>query len=330
MTNKRVNTYLVISLGSIGKRHLANLQQLDNQAKIIVLRHQKVNEDFGYSNVIEVNNMQDALNFKPTVAIIASPAVFHIEQALILLDHNIHLFIEKPLAQSLDDVKHLCCVAKEKSLVVMVGYVLRFSPMLKKIKSLLEMGEVGDIINISAHCGQYLPDWRPDQDYRQTVSAKKELGGGVLLELSHEFDYLRWMFGDINAVVSDVINTNTLEINVEDSVNVLMKFDQGFFGFVHLNFLEKKAHRTLTINGLNGNIYCDWVNHTIDINTINTKKTLDLSQDRNNLYLEELSYFLNCINSNKPSPITLDDGMEVIKIVESIKQSSNDKKWINI
>jgi predicted dehydrogenase len=330
LTDKQINVYLIISLGSIGKRHLFNLRQLDNQAKIIVLRHQKTNTSIDDKNVIEVSSMQDALDLNPTVAIIASPAVFHVEQALILLNHNIHLFIEKPLAHNLNSVEKLQRLAEEKSLIVMVGYVLRFSPALKKIKSLFDDGVIGSIINVSVHCGQYLPDWRPGQDYRQTVSARKELGGGVLLELSHEFDYLRWLFGDIDTVVANMVNTNTLEIDVEDRVDVLIKFSQGFSGLVHLNFLDKKAQRLLYINGLNGNISCDLINHKISIDIANDKTTLDLSQERNNLYLDELNCFLECVKHNSTPPIGISDGIEVVKIVEAIKQSSNTKKWVNI
>ena len=268
MPDVQKNTYLIISLGSIGIRHLENLQQLDSQAKIIVLRRQKSNKGIEHENVIEVSSIEDALNFKPTIAIIASPAVFHVEQALILLENNIHLFIEKPLSHNLNDLEKLQRTAKEKSLIVMVGYVLRFSPALKKVKSLLKDNVVGNIVNVSAHCGQYLPNWRVSVDYRKTVSAKKELGGGVLLELSHEFDYLRWLFGEAESVIANSTNSKVLEIDVEDKVDVLMDFDQGFSGYIHLNFLEKKVHRVLRINGLDGSISCDLVHGKININTV--------------------------------------------------------------
>jgi len=324
-----INTYLIISLGSIGRRHLSNLRKLDKNAKIIILRHQKTNNTSD-ENVIEVNRMEDALSFKPTIAIIASPAVFHVEQALVLLRHNIHLFIEKPLSHNLGGLDQLQNFAKEKSLIVMIGYVLRFSPVLKKVKSLLEENLVGNILSVSAHYGQYLPNWRPKQDYQETVSAKKELGGGVLLEISHEFDYLCWLFGDITSVVSNVVNTNTLNMNAEDRADILIKFNQGFSGFVHLNCLEKKLYRVFSVNGSNGNIFCDFNNSEIKIDSNDRIESIDLSQDEGDIYLNELSCFLECVKSNKRPPISLKDGIKVMKIVEAVKLSSNARKWVDL
>ena len=329
MINKQVNVYLIISLGSIGKRHLSNLKKLDKNAKIVILRHQKIN-DTSNENVIEVNQMEDALRFKPTVAIIASPAVFHIEQAITLLRHNIHLFIEKPLSHNLDNINLLQHIAEEKSLIVMIGYVLRFSPILIKVRLLLEESVIGNILSTSAHYGQYLPNWRPNQDYRQTVSAKKELGGGILLEISHEFDYLRWLFGNITSVVSNVTNTNVLDMNAEDKADILIEFNQGFFGSVHINCLEKKAYRAFSINGSNGNIFCDLNNGKIKIDCNESIEVLDFTQVESDIYLDELNCFLEGVKFNKRPPIGLDDGIEIVKIVEAIKRSSNTRQWVDL
>jgi len=326
----QVQIYLIIGLGSIGRRHLGNLRKIDRQAKIIVLRHKSINKNTKDINTVEVNSIEDALSYKPTVAIIASPAVFHIKQSLALLQCGIHLFIEKPLSHNLNGIESLQRIAKEKSLVVMVGYVLRFSLALNKVKSLLESGVLGSIVNVSAHCGQYLPDWRPGFNYRKTVSAKKELGGGVLLELSHEFDYLRWLFGDVDSVMSSVTNTNSLEIDTEDKVDALLRFDQGLIGAVHLNFLEKKANRVLRINGFNGSISCDLINGKIGINTTDNIEVIDLSEEGSDMYLEELSSFLNCVKFKRTPLVTLDDGVQAVKVVEAIKQSSNNKQWVKV
>lgn len=321
---------LIISLGSIGKRHLKNLRKIDEHMKIVVLRRNASSKHTEEDSIVEVNTMRDALSYSPAMAIVASPAVFHVQQCLTLLQKGVHLFIEKPVSHNLARLDKLRDISEERSLVVMVGYVLRFSPVLKQVKSILESGMLGDIINISAHCGQYLPDWRPGVDYRYTVSAREELGGGASLELSHEFDYLYWLFGRIDKVNARTASTRILEINVEDKVDAILKFDQGFFGTVHLNFLEKRANRELRISGTNGSISCDLIERHIHIRTADRTNFLDLSKEKVDIYLDELSEFLNCTKSGRKPSVTLDDGIQAVKVVEAIKESSSTGQWVKV
>ena len=96
-----------------------------------------------------------------------------------------------------------------------VAYNLRYLPSAKKVKHIISERVLGRLTNVHIECGQYLPDWRPGTDYRLGVSAQKKLGGGALLELSHELDYLLWIFGSIRSVVAKLETTGTLDIDVD-------------------------------------------------------------------------------------------------------------------
>ena len=95
---------------------------------------------------------------------------------------------------------------------------------------------MGEIISLEAHVGSYLPDWRPQKDYKESVSARAELGGGVLLELSHELDYIRWFFGGIDSVIAVLKNSNILGLDVEDGADLILKSSKGLHISLHLDF----------------------------------------------------------------------------------------------
>src|SRR5262249_50073259 len=150
---------------------------------------------------IEVfGKLDDAWHDGVDVAFITAPTRLHIPLALQAAEHGCHLFVEKPLADCLEGVERFLETVKERNLVTLVGCNLRFHPGLIQVKRLLEEGAIGRVIAARVEVGQYLPDWHPQEDYRQGYSARRELGGGVILDAIHEIDYVRWLLGEIVAV----------------------------------------------------------------------------------------------------------------------------------
>jgi predicted dehydrogenase len=194
-----INKVLIVGLGSIGKRHLRLARELLPNADIRVLRHQHTSDIPENSNGCFFN-IEDAVHFKPQIAVVAGPAPFHIDIAEALAFAGTHLLIEKPLSSSLDNVAKLLETCRKQRVILLTGYNLRFLPSLQKFRELLSEGILGELLSVRCEVGQYLPSWRPDDDYRIGVSARRDLGGGVLLELSHELDYLRWIFGEVEWV----------------------------------------------------------------------------------------------------------------------------------
>ena len=132
----------------------------------------------------------------------------------------------------------------------MVGFQFRFNPLLVKLKSMLENNELGEIHYASAFYGEYLPDWHPWEDYKISYSARKDLGGGVILTLTHPMDYLFWLFHEIEIVQSLFSKTNTLDTDVIDEIaDINLQFKSGLIGHIHLDYLKRPPRHTLDVYG---------------------------------------------------------------------------------
>jgi predicted dehydrogenase len=209
---------LVAGAGSIGRRHLANLQKLGCRrlaaADPDAGRLQSAVEQI---SVESFRDFDEALsNFKPDVVFVCTPPVLHVEQALRALRSGADVFIEKPLSNRLEGVSELKAEAGKHGRVVQVGYNLRFNPGIRMLKQFVEEGVAGRILWARAEVAQYLPDWRPWQDYRQSYTARQELGGGIILDASHEIDYVLWLLGPPRELTCMAGKVSGLEVNVED------------------------------------------------------------------------------------------------------------------
>ena len=253
-----IKRILIVGLGSIGKRHLRLARELLPNADIRVLRHKTASEVPEFSNGCFFS-IEEAIAFAPQIAVIASPAPFHIPTAQALAEVGVHLLIEKPLSASLNGVMQLLETCQKQGTVLLTGYNLRFLPSLQRFRDLLGESVIGKVLSVRCEIGQYLPSWRPDNDYRQGVSARRELGGGVLLEISHELDYLRWIFGEVEWVKATLSHQSSLEIDVEDTAHLTLGFAPAvnghqLIGSVNLDFIRHDTTRLCTAIGANGSL----------------------------------------------------------------------------
>ena len=193
---------------------------------------------------------------------------------------------------------------------------------------------IGRVITIRAEAGQYLPDWRPSCDYRQSVSASRDLGGGALLELSHELDYVQWLLGDVQSVSAHVDRLSDLEIDVEDVAEVILQFRNGAVGSVHLNMVQRSASRTCRIIGTDGIMTWDWESHRVRCFSAATGNWTDLHPakqlEHNDMYVSELRHFLDCIQKRKTPEVDGQAGARVLQVVLAAKRSSQDQRMVEL
>jgi len=337
MMNKSQNTVkaLVVGLGSIGKRHLNNLRALLPQADITVWRqHTRPDDDrTSYPNANRiVYSFKDAMAYRPEVAIIANPAAFHIETGLKLAQEGIPLLIEKPFSNQLDDVEELIHLSASRGQTLMIGYHLRFHPSLVCLKETLENGKIGKVLSVIAEVGQYLPDWRPDTAYTQNVSAQARLGGGVVLELSHELDYARWLMGEVQAVSAQVGKLSDLTMDVEDSADIHLRFAQGGSGNIHLDMLQRALTRTCKLIGTDGTLTWDGISNSVRFYSASDHAWQDIfparPMDRNDMYRQEIRHFLECVQTGARPVVTGEDGLQVLKVALAVKESARLQRTI--
>ena len=329
---------LIVGYGSIGKRHAKLARKLLPKAEITVLRHKscdgKDNQDIDRC----VTNLNDALKFKPQAAVIANPAPHHIKAAFPLAQLGVHLLIEKPISNTSKDVSQIIDICRSKNSILMTGYNLRYLNSLQKFREFIQEERVGKIFSVRAEIGQYLPSWRPDSDYRENVSARSELGGGVLLELSHDIDYLCWLFGDVEWISSLQSKQSDLEVDVEDTAYITFGFssvDGSKPVTVNLNmdFIRHDTTRFCKVIGELGTLYWNALNGSIGLmeqGSSDWKIIYEKRNKRDDSYIAEWENFIDCIENKKTPLVTGQDGLSVIKIIEAARESSKTHSVVSL
>lgn len=319
--------FCLIGRGSIGTRHLNNLKSLSYDKIIAFSGISNQKKDVEYRNrygIETVHNIEDVRRIKPDAFIIANPTAKHIEFAEVAVDMNCHIFMEKPLSHNFKGVTKLKKSLSDKNLVFCLGNCLRFHPVLIKIKRLIEDGAFGDIYFARIMAGQYLPDWHPGEDYKQSYSAKKELGGGVVLTLQHEIDYAYWLFGKFKCLKSYVKKVSGLQIDVEDVASVIIEAEAGQLIEIHLDYLQRPSKRSIQIQGAKGAIdYCfgDRYLRFYDFIQQRYANILDLeAYDNNQMYIDELQNFVKCIFCEEKPKSTMEDGIYILETCLEIKK----------
>ena len=319
-----INCLAIVGLGSIGRRHLRLISEIRPDIKIIVVRSGHGSACDEEKMAVKItDSIGDAIKEGIQAAIISSPATLHLKQSLELAKNGIHLLIEKPISHTSDRVKELLKIVNENRITIMVGYVLRYDLGAIKFKNWLDNKIKGKILHARIECGSYLPDWRPDQDYRKTVSALPELGGGVLLELSHELDYLHWFFGNPVDVQAQIRNSGTLDINVEDQADLLITSKQGYPITVQIDFNRRHIERKCKVLTTEGELIWDAVKQNVTWKGVNKEQfKYEYNNERNSIYRKQLEVFFDCIENDNDPIVTVKDGINVISLIDAVRNAS--------
>ena len=316
--------FLIAGCGSIGSRHLRNLLELGE--KDIILydinyeRLKELNASFGLKIFTDFDK---ALHEAPDVVFITGPTNLHIPLSLRAAKAGCHLFIEKPLSHTMAHVDDLIDIVEQKNLVTLVGCNMRFHPCLKFIKERLQDGVIGNIYSIDLEFGYYLPYWRPEQDYRENYAAKKELGGGIILDDIHELDLLTWLIDSpVTASASMHDKVSDLEIETEDIAFSIFKFENGVLGGIRSDYLQKSYSRRCKIVGERGSISWNWAKNKVIFEDGSGERVLfDASNfDTNDMYVKEVEYFIDIIKRNEPTFNDIKFAKNVLKIALRIKR----------
>ncbi len=326
--------YLVVGSGSIARRHIANLKVLFPHAIIgcISASGKALNPKDVGADVIYVS-LKEALEHEFKFAVIATPAPFHAHQAAEIVKKGIPVLIEKPISDSLATFKKMEGLLFAHQDKIEVGYNLRYMSSAIYVKNLIEQGELGKIHSVLSDVGQFLPDWRPQTDYRQNVSARKDLGGGVLLELSHELDYLTWLFGRFEQVFCITKTSGALDIDVEDVADAVLTRQDGLVVNLHMDFLQHKPLRTCKVVSEVGTLKWDLISNSIMLHYKTGEHVLlfdDPHFDRNHTFLEELSRFAKVASGELSPAINLQQGLVVLNLVEALRQSAMTREMVTV
>lgn len=308
---------LVVGCGSIGRRHLRLLRELgvaaegcetDERQRTAVVRELGVTVharlDYGLARGFDG-------------AVIATPNHLHVEPALQALAAGCGLLVEKPLSHNLDGVDYLLSGASAARRPLLVGYSLRFHPGLRRVKALLDAGAIGAVRSARVQFGQYLPDWRPWQDYRRSYSALAGMGGGIILDASHELDYTCWLLGEPEGMACLAGRVSDLEIETEDLAEILLRFPGGATASVHLDYLNRTYTRGCELIGDQGTIIWNYPEQTVRLYSPGLgwqeEKIPFVADD---MYREELRHFLACLRGEEEPLVSGHEGRRALYLAQ--------------
>jgi len=321
---------VLIGLGSIGQRHLRNLLHLGYNNVSVVRRSGALPAEFSFLPVYASLDEALALNMFDA-GIVCTPTSFHTAAVKTLLQASVpHIYIEKPVSHTYEGLSEIILLSQTYPNNIVVGYDLHFDPGMMKVKELLEQNVIGKVVSVNAVVGQYLPDWRPKEDYREGMSAKKETGGGVMLDLVHEFDYLYWLIGAAKTIAAQYSNTGALEIETEDVAEVLLRFANGAIGTIHLDYLQRKFVRNCLITGYKGSIKWNLAESKVSwIDDNKQENEFDYRGfERNDRFISIMRSFLT--NQQDERLTNLEDGLESLKWVLAAKHSAEHNEFVDL
>lgn len=297
---------LLIGFGSIGKRHYEILNSIKAINEIHVVTKQNLENIVHFKNIEEVNNIQIYDYF-----IIASETAKHFQQLNYLNKHvsSKKILVEKPLFErtyNLDNpIKNS----------IFIAYNLRFHPLLQKLANITSNEEV---YYVNVICGQYLPTWRPGRDYRVSYSAEIKRGGGVLRDLSHELDYIEWLFGKLQNLKTINTKISDLEINSDDIFTAIGTTDKNTIINISIDYISKSPLRRIIIHTKNRTIEADIIKNSISIcdKECQTEYFDYEDLERNHTYriMHE-----KIIHDSLDNICTYEEGLNIVRLIEQTK-----------
>ena len=319
--------FLICGLGSIGRRHLNNLTALGQEDVVLFRTGNSTLPDAPLAGLPIENDLGTALDrWRPECVVVSNPTALHLPTALAAAKAGCHLLIEKPVSHTLEGIGDLQAAVRASGSRVLVGYHFRFNPGLQWVERLLGQGTIGRVLRATAHWGEYLPDWHPWEDYRKSYSARPELGGGVLLTLSHPFDYLRWLLGEFGEVSAEAKTSEALGLDVEDWAEVELRSSSDASVNVHLDYLQKPPSHWLEIEGSEGKLR--WESDSSEVRWATSGEANDQTHaapagfERNDMFLAEMRHFIDVAGGRADPVCGLEDGVKALQIALTARESA--------
>lgn len=326
--------FLVIGLGSMGKRRIRNLQYLEVGDIIgFDTRRDRRKEAEKKHGIETFDEFSKAMRDQPDAFIISTPPDLHVKYALEAVKNNKHFFMEASVVDR--GMNKLIAECKKKKIVAAPSCTMRFHPSIKKMKEIVDGKNIGRVLLFAHHCGQYLPDWHPWEDYRKFYVAKKETGAAREI-VCFELVWLTWIFGDINRVSCFKGKLSKLDVEIDDAYQIIMKFKSGAFGHMLIDVISRVPDRSCKILGEEGVILWDW-GVGVKVYTSKNKRWQDYPEKRGisvkgydekikeEPYIEETKSFIRAIKKEAEYPYTLEEDKRMLELLYAAERSSDNE-----
>ena len=341
--------YLIAGLGSIGRRHMRNLIAL-GEKDIVLFRTRKATmpEDELAGFPVETDLQEALKKHKPDAVIVGNPTSMHLDIAIPAAEAGCAILLEKPISNSIERLDQLESAVQKSGSKVLVAFQFRFHPGLMRAKQLISDGEIGRVISAHVHFGEYLPAWHPWEDYRQGYAARADMGGGVVLTQCHSLDYLPWLVGKVESAWGFTAKLSDLEVDVEDTAEIGLRFESGALGNLHLDFNQQPPAHRFEIIGTKGSLKWDLSDGATRIYRASAESLatstgmgiksggeweaypLPENWERNVMFLDQMKHFVAVVHGEAEPACTLDDGVRVMKLISAVHESQKTGQLISL
>lgn len=313
MTPNAILRGLIVGTGSIGQRHMRNLRNLVPDIELLLLRRSSEPLQ-GWPNTRTISELSEALKLEPDFAILATPSAHHISVLPTLIVANVPTYVEKPIVTSPNHIDQVrAALMANPGVSHKAGFNLRLIPSIIQAAKVASSGLLGHLARASFSAGQWLPDWRPGKDHREIYSARTADGGGVLLDLSHEFDIARLLVGEMNIEYTAQANVKALQIDSVGAAIATARAMTGTLVSINLDYVARQPLRRYELIGTEGSLTWDLSTKSLTLTSPRSRTVLSSDPtdfDVGATYVTAMASFLEEIQSGKPGPLqNLEDGM---------------------
>jgi predicted dehydrogenase len=316
-------TVLVVGCGSAGARHARLLRKLGVENLLLFDPDQGVSAGLADElSAKQIDSIEEGLEAGVDGVVIASPPDHHLTAAVLAVESGASCFVEKPLSDSLEGVEGLLNLADSRDAFIMVGYNLRFFAPLMELKRIVSSGEIGRVLTVRAEFGQYLPTWRPNADYRKNYITSDSSTGGIILEESHEFDYVQWLAGPVESVYCAAGQLSDLEMDSEDTALVVMRHENGALSHISIDCTQHGYARGAHIVGSEGTATWTFPAKITTVMRDGSRSGRDLEAEFAEAYELEMQEFIECLSGSKTPTVSGREALESLKLTLAARESS--------
>jgi predicted dehydrogenase len=327
--------FLVVGLGSMGKRRIRNLFTLGFHDVIgFDTRSDRRKESELKYHVKTFSSINIALEESPDALIISTPPDLHLKYAKIAIKNNIHFFTEVNLSSN--ETSQILKSLSNSKIVGIPSCTMLFHPVVIQLQKLLQKQIIGKVLFVDHHFGHYLPDWHPWEDYRKFYVSKKNTGGAREI-IPFELVWMKFLFPKIKSVSSNVRKISNLDVKIDDIYQIIFEMKNNVLCNLTVDVITQPSIKETKIIGEKGTLICDYGLGQIKIGKNEKWKTQKIKMGKiapgykgntgqESLYEDEIKYFIKCIKKKEKYFYSFKDELEILKILDLIESSSKKGK----
>jgi predicted dehydrogenase len=333
MSNKHL---LILGAGSVGKRHIQNLSQLgccvsvmDPNTARLELKYLEIEPIHTFQSMNEIEQYWQEFDG----VLVCSPPKFHLDQSVTAAKFGLSILSEKPLTRNLKEAINLLKVLESTPNVqFLLGYTYRWWRPLKLFRDKLSNKQIGKPLHARFIMSAHLADWHPWEAYQDFFMSSKELGGGALLDESHFVDLMLWFFGMPESVTAQIDKLSDLDIETDDNVDIIVKYKDGLRVSIHLDLFGRPHEKYISVTGEGSSLQWSFNPNVIKYSNKMEQnwEQSEFDLERNDMFIEVVKEFLEMLDGKKDINCTLNEGVQVMKILEACRLSSREHRTVNL